>query len=653
MKSTAQTKAAPDEDGLGRLTTLGPKHAWQVALLLPNRFDDLSNPCTTLSQASREPGAFHLRVIGTPSSRFDGSGPRVAMQLMDAAGQTMRGMMFGAPRDITPLLVEGEQVVVLGSIREMGDSEILSITEIVPAADVGTLRPVYPGRPQVIGAPRVREVVRTHLRQAIPTAAAFLQDELTLMGRPSAILDALGCPGWTLEQVLAQAHRPRSIEYAEHAHAVLSRLAALIALARAERSRPPVGQHRTWSLPTLAARIQQLPFPLTPDQASGVARIAAGLCSSRPLRCILNGDVGTGKTPAFASIVAALHDAGARCAIMLPNEVLVEQVAGVVRAFFPDVPVLTVAAGAAADVRHAKVLVGTTALLHRDVGTIDLLVIDEQQKFGVKARQELLGVGTHLLECSATCIPRTLALARYGVVDVVELRSGPVKKDIITRIRSKDEGTALFREVADTLRNGDQVLVVYPLAEEGTSAAARHSVEAAGQRWEKMFPGRVRTLIGGDDSATKARVMGDLHAGRAQVLVATTVVEVGVDLARLRHVVVVHPDRFGLSTLHQIRGRVARKGGVGQCDLYCPAPLAEGSRERLSVLERTQDGFEVAERDLALRGFGDMSSGATAQSGGDESVLFGRPVMPDAVDAVSSVWAKFMGYERGERAGGG
>lgn len=131
------------------------------------------------------------------------------------------------------------------------------------------------------------------------------------------------------------------------------------------------------------------------------------------------------------------------------------------------------------------------------------------------------------------------------------------------------------------------------------------------------------------------------ESGSGKELVATTVVEVGVDLPRLRHVVVVHPERFGLSMLHQIRGRVARQGGQGRCDLLAPAPLSESARERLEVLERTQDGFEVAARDLALRGFGDLRPDGTSQSGGDESVLFGRPVTPGAVEAVLPIWEQF------------
>jgi ATP-dependent DNA helicase RecG len=153
-------------------------------------------------------------------------------------------------------------------------------------------------------------------------------------------------------------------------------------------------------------------------------------------------------------------------------------------------------------------------------------------------------------------------------------------------------------------------------------------------KWEKLFPGRARLIHGQMTAADKESALADMRSGAAAVLIATTVIEVGMNLPLLRRVVVIHPERFGVSTLHQIRGRVARHGGVGYCDLFLPNPVKETTMERLRILERTQDGFTVAEHDMRLRGVGDLSRISSRQSGADLTFFFGRPVSVEALDAV-------------------
>ena len=184
------------------------------------------------------------------------------------------------------------------------------------------------------------------------------------------------------------------------------------------------------------------------------------------------------------------------------------------------------------------------------------------------------------------------------------------------------------------MEQGKQVLVVYPKRQDEDEQAARHSVDGAFRLWDKIFPGQVRLAHGGQTDEEKGAALRDLRENRAQILVATTVVEVGIDLPNLYHVVVVHPERHGLSGLHQIRGRAARKGGVGYCDLYLPEPVSADSMERLKVLTLTENGFEVAEHDMRLRGIGDLAKESEKQSGADETFLFGRPVRVEVLDAV-------------------
>ncbi len=245
-----------------------------------------------------------------------------------------------------------------------------------------------------------------------------------------------------------------------------------------------------------------------------------------------------------------------------------------------------------------------------------------------------------------------MPLARYGVVKVSKLTKPHTPMDIHTRIWSAEQSKELGRQVFETIKNGDQVLYVYPLREadeceeeKPAGAPGRRGNELTSateifEKWEKIYPGKVRLIHGQMADDEKTAALCDMREGRAAVLIATTVVEVGTNLPKLRRVVIVHPERHGLTTLHQIRGRVARLGGEGWCDLFLPYPLKEASMKRLQVLEETQDGFKVAEHDMRVRGVGDLSSNSSKQSGADGTFLFGRPVSIEALDAVMEMLDK-------------
>jgi len=303
----------------------------------------------------------------------------------------------------------------------------------------------------------------------------------------------------------------------------------------------------------------------------------------------------------------------------------------VLRAWWPDLPVARVTGtGVDGPVRAGAVLVGTTALLHRsDLPALDLVVVDEQQRFSRGQREALAEARTHLLEVTATCIPRTQALVTYGVVAVDRLTTCHVRRELRTRIWTREERAALMEAVRRTVAEGGQVLALYPRRDQGATEE-RAAVAAVAALWERQFPGRVQVVHGGQSEEANAAALEALRRREADVLVATTVVEVGVDLPGLRRVVVVHAERFGLAQLHQIRGRVARTGGVGWCDLYLPEPVGVATLERLEVLVRETDGYRIAEADLRQRGAGELVG--EAQSGMDRTVLLGRPLSLEALE---------------------
>jgi ATP-dependent DNA helicase RecG len=402
---------------------------------------------------------------------------------------------------------------------------------------------------------------------------------------------------------------------------------------RAERDRVPA--------PVLAAddairaRLKEaLPFTLTGAQKRVIREIGEDFRSGRPMRRLLQGDVGSGKTivAVLSAILAA--ECGRQSALMAPTELLAEQHFSTIFRIFGKTrfraELLTgrVKGKARAQVLDAlaggriDLLVGTHALLEDPVEfrRLGLIVIDEQHRFGVGQRSALTakadpaGARPHLLVMSATPIPRSLALTLYGDLDVSTLdEKPPGRTAVATRVKPEAERAAAFREIEAEIRAGGQAYVVVPLIEESDAIEAR-AVEKHADEIRRALPDRrVAVLHGRIPAEERERTMGEFANGRLDVLAATTVIEVGVDVPNASYMLVENAERFGLAQLHQLRGRVGRGRRASRCVLLYGAKTSPESRERLSVLEKTDDGFVVAEEDLKRRGPGDALG--TRQSG--------------------------------------
>ena len=613
----------------GDLTAFGLSAPWQAALLLPRDFDDFAGAHESLASVPTGQRALLRACLVCPPSFQTGSPvPRLRLTLRDDEGVEFHATAFGDTRDLQARLVPGEALVARVTVKVDGQRRWVNVIEIAPREWMNRVRPMYPAKPGVASADEVRAAVLQCLPNAIRPAAAHLATLLDFLPSLDQTLTDLGCGGWSLEDLLAQAHLPINETYGVHAQRTLEALAARHALEQVRRQRALRGNEaRPLRLPTLLARVRQLPFRLTPEQRQAVRAVADDLARGLTMRHLLVGDVGTGKLHPTCVIAAAAADEQARVLMLQPNVILADQVAAVFRDTWPDVPMDLITAGRPDPAPSARVIVGTTAVLHRRLGAFDLVVVDEAHKFGVAQKHWLVTDRTHMLEATATCIPRTQALAQFGALRVSELRRPPVPKQLSTRILEPGDRHALFAAVMRDVAAGDRVLVIYPLRGEHSDdrdEKGRHTVLRAFQLWERMFPGRVRAVSGADDDAAKSAAVADIVAGRAAVLVSTTVVEAGVNLPRLRRVIVVRPERYGLSTLHQIRGRLAREGGAGACDLYLASPVKEEARRRLEQFAITTDGFRIAEIDLAQRGCGSLAKDGTRQSGADQSFLFGR-----------------------------
>jgi ATP-dependent DNA helicase RecG len=482
------------------------------------------------------------------------------------------------------------------------------------AAEVQTVEAIYPAS-ATLPSRTVRRLARMALERA-PDLAEW-QD--------AAWLGQHGWPSWRV--ALAKLHNPEVPEDlslqtpARRRLAFDELLAHQLALAMRKRERrrqpAPVIPRGRLAAETEAA----LPFRLTGAQSRTLADIRADLGSGSRMTRLIQGDVGSGKTVVAMLAMIDVAEAGLQSVLMAPTEVLARQhfdtVSGPLGAAGIRAVLLTGRAkGASRDERleelrsgSATVAVGTHALFQDSVSfqNLGLTIIDEQHRFGVNERGRLRAKGetAHLLAMSATPIPRTLELTLYGDLDVSNLDEKPAGR---TPVSTRAAPTTRLPEVIERLRraidDGAQAFWICPLVRESDLvdfAAAESRFEAL----RAIFGDRVGLVHGRMAATEKDAVMADFSAGRLAVLVATTVVEVGVDVPTASIMVIEGADRFGLAQLHQLRGRVGRGATASSCVLLYDAPLSETARQRLDILRSTEDGFLIAERDLQLRGGGD------------------------------------------------
>jgi ATP-dependent DNA helicase RecG len=374
-----------------------------------------------------------------------------------------------------------------------------------------------------------------------------------------------------------------------------------------------------------------LPFKLTGDQKTVIREIVTDMQRPQPMNRLLQGDVGSGKT--IVALMAALvaMENGLQVAFMAPTEILAEQHFFNIRRLLEQSRFrLTLLTGTTPARRRREVLaelsggslqmvIGTHALVQEDVAfrELGLAIIDEQHRFGVLQRATLRAKGLHpdVLVMTATPIPRTLALTTYGDLDVSVMREMPPgRQPIATTARPESRRDEIYAFIRQEIEQGRQAYVIYPLVEESEKVDLKAATEMADHLAQDVFPDlRVGLLHGRLKQDGKDRVMGAFVRGEFDLLVTTTVIEVGVDVPNATVMLVEHAERFGLSQLHQLRGRVGRGAHKSYCILLYQYPLTDQGRERLKALTDTTDGFEIAERDLQLRGPGDFFG--TRQSG--------------------------------------
>ncbi len=600
------------------LRKLGIETAGDLLRHVPHRYEDAS---TITAITALAPG-MDVTVMGRVISK--GVIPtRKGLRIFQAVVQDASGMIEvswpGQPF-LDRTIEQGDVLLLTGPVRfyhgrQLQPREFVNLGAEDSGSAQGRVLSVYPAT-EGMTARQLRAIIEQHLNALI----ALVQEYL-----PARVLADAGVA--PVAEALRMVHRPSSVQEAEHGRDRLAFDELLFvqllhrranALARAPRRGIVFTARRT-----LTTQLKTtLPFALTGAQARALREIAADMCSPHRMHRLLQGDVGSGKTVValFAALLAVEN--GYQAAIMAPTELLAEQHARTLETLLAPLgmrPILLTGSLGAVDRRRIDerlsstaplVAVGTHALVRErtQFGRLGFVAIDEQHRFGVEQRAALgaKGDGPDVLLMSATPIPRSLALTAYGDLDVSILDERPPgRKPITSALRPDSARERVLQFVDAQVAKGRQAYIVYPVIEESEKtdlkAATTMHAELAGSVFAER---RVALLHGRLPTEERDQIMRQFRDGTIDILVATTVIEVGIDVANATVMLIEHPERFGLSQLHQLRGRVGRGAEESFCILL--GDVGQESHERLVLFTSTEDGFEIARADLRLRGMGDL-----------------------------------------------
>jgi len=631
-----------------RLAKLGIATIADLLRHFPRGYEDLSD-FRTFDQI--EAGV--LQTVVGELVEFDGkhldNGQRIASAVIaDAKGRCLEGVWFNQITALRPFRY-GMKVAFSGKPKWFRDHWTMQhprvqILEEASAQPTRQVIPIYP-LTENIRAEDLREWIRAGLEQAGQHCVEIL---------PPPLRDRHQYP--EVQQAFWRLHFPEILEQAKLARRrFIYEEFLLLQLALAARRREIRDRQRAPRLPTdveIDGRIRKLlPFALTNDQNQAVRAICKDLASDRPMQRLLQADVGAGKTAVaiYAMLVAVANKHQA--ALMAPTEILARQHWETLDRYLAHSRVrrlLLTGSLTSAQRRQAlhdlaegnvDLVIGTQALVQEDVrfAKLGLVVIDEQHKFGVQQRARIrkLGEDPHYLVMTATPIPRTIALTVFGDLDVSSIHElPPGRQPVKTQWHSESQRERIYDRIKQLLRDGRQAYVVCPLVEESEAldlkAAEQTAVELQAGPFAEF---RVGLLHGRMDDETKQRTMHEFRDRKLNLLVSTVAIEVGVDVANATVMLIEHAERFGLSQLHQLRGRVSRGAEAGECHLFT-GMTTEDARTRLRIFTRTTDGFALAEEDARIRGLGEFFG--SRQSGvGDLAIgdfLVDRDILEQARD---------------------
>ena len=648
------------------LRRLGIVTAGDLLFHVPHRYEDAS---TVLPIKSLEPG-MQGTVIGTVISK--GVIPtRKGLRIFQAVLRDETGMIEaswpGQPF-LDRTINKGDALLVTGNVRffhgrQLQPREFINLgpDDDGPTSQ-GRVLSVYPAT-EGLSFKLIRSIIDAHLDALLPLVTEYL---------PADVLATSETP--KIGEALRMVHRPSSIAEAMAGRARLAFEELFFVQLLQQRAKELARERRAGitfeNKRTLTTKLREnLPFELTGAQVQCIREIFADMCGDRRMQRLLQGDVGSGKTivALFAALLAMEN--GFQAAIMAPTELLAEQHVRTMTTLLAPLDIAPILLTGSLPARDRKAIaariaspepvlvVGTNALVQETTGfaRLGFAAIDEQHRFGVEQRKALgaKGESPDVLLMSATPIPRSLALTLYGELDLSMLDERPPgRRPITTALRRESARARVLQFVDRQLELGRQGYIVYPVIEE----SEKTDLKAATTMFEMLSSGpfstrRVALLHGRIPAAERDDIMRRFRDRQLDLLVATTVIEVGIDVPNATVMLIEHPERFGLSQLHQLRGRVGRGAEESYCILL--GDVSPDVAERLQIFTRTEDGFEIAREDLRIRGMGDLFG---ERQSGVPTFRIADPLRDEALNdraraAANTLLSRDPGLDRPEHAG--
>jgi ATP-dependent DNA helicase RecG len=615
------------------LNKYGIHNFWDLISYFPRRYLDRSRilPLNNLIENTE------VTVIGKIEAAGIRRGRKAVYYLVISDGKgLLEAVWFNYVNQYKTIFKVGEWISLSGKVTAYRgfqmihpDYDKLGDGDFEHLINTGKIIPVYPGNETFkkvgLNSYTFRKIFYTILTSYLHEIPEVLPD--ALISRQKFL---------TRQECFKHIHSPsseymlhRSIRRFKYEEFFFIQLMLAIQKKYTRKDEPGYGLHK--SSRKLEKLYRQLPFQMTTAQKRVVKEIRADLKKPHPMNRILQGDVGSGKTLVAIMAMLITIDNGYQAALMVPTEVLAEQHFFTISAFLKEmeVPVRLLTGNTTAADRnsiHAHIfsdepliIIGTHALIQEKVTfkKLGLVIIDEQHRFGVMQRSTLLdkGIQSHVLMMTATPIPRTLALTIYGNLDVSTLDELPPNRpEIQTLWRFEDKTDEINTFISKRIEKGEQAFIVYPLVAESEKIDLKAATESFNFYSKGKFAAYKTALLHGQmRSEEKEMIMRGFSEGNIDILFSTTVIEVGVDVPNATIMVIEHAERFGLSQLHQLRGRVGRGSKKSYCILKTPYQISETAQKRLQIMTESSDGFQIAEEDLRIRGWGEFFG--TKQSG--------------------------------------
>jgi len=630
--------SSPTETSIRSVKGVGPKiveilekreirNVEDLFYFCPTRYED-RRVIRTIDAISEGERVTILGKVVTSKEHFSrASRKRLRTAVMDDGTGSIVLKWFRFVRQyLRTLCRKGNIILVSGEVRRFGDGlemvhpDVFLVEDEHDVNERQGLLPVYP-ESEGLKQGTLRRIIREafdecgrHVQSSIPP------DIEKEHGLPS-LNDALRCLHFPDESILTESSREGYRKRLILEEFFLFQTALLLKGREIKHDR---GISLGSGGPLFSSFKASLPFELTPAQKRVLEEIMSDMKKPEPMNRLLQGDVGCGKTVCAVAAACVALDAGYQVAFLAPTEILAEQQYLTIHRSFEALGTRPVLLRGSMSRQEREpllkgiqegtipIIVGTHALLQNDVifKNLGFAIIDEQHRFGVLQRKTLMGKGISpdMLVMTATPIPRTLAMVVFGDLDVSVIDAMPEgRQKIVTRVFNETGRDKVHKLVEEELRAGRQAFFVYPLVDESDKTELLAATSMASRLEEAVFPQyRIGLLHGRMKAEEKEEIMLSFRQGNIDILACTTVVEVGIDIPNATVMVVEHAERFGLSQLHQLRGRIGRGAHPSKCILIAAAGQTTTAKRRLRIMEETQDGFRIAEEDMKIRGPGDM-----------------------------------------------